>query len=320
MARESMSKVWRRAALNLVLGGALAPTFGCATLGDKTAELFGDVADATDLPLVSASTRAGQSAYASKGKSPPVEWWVCQPSDRPPAGAGSSPGAPWPAVIVLHGHHEAFAAKTVCGGAIVQAFLAQGYAVLAINRPGYGRSAGQRDSGGSESQAALLAAATGARAASGPQATPAIRVVGAFGYGTTVAIAGQLARQLKDISFLVLGGGVYDYEQVLTKTADPALRQELQALKGVVGDKGLEDRSLAYDISGLPARVLIYHGRLDQAAPLEQAQAFADSLAAAGRFRGDFHPLSGEGHEFPPPRHRHIIEALLRDLNASSKS
>ncbi|MBM4250774.1 MAG: alpha/beta fold hydrolase [Deltaproteobacteria bacterium] len=210
--------------------------------------------------------------------------------------------------LLMHSDRAGFAKEKLCSGWIAQTFLASGYDVVTVNRPGYGGSDGEPDFIGAESLLSLSVVLPAALTAAG--IPNPISVV--WGYDTGATAAALAAKRLGGIKTAILGGGVYDYDETLRTTSDEYLRTDLTAIKRAGGDKAFEDRSVAYDLNGLPGNIVIYHGMNDKAVPLAQAKAFHDSLVSNGHFRVTYQVVVGQGHDLPWPYHRHLIEAMLK--------
>ena len=133
---------------------------------------------------------------------------------------------------------------------------------------------------------------------------------GAYGYGLGAIASTLVAKRLGGLDFLILGGGVYDLEDTWQKTFDESLKKEIEVLRKSEGDTAIEDRSIAYDISGLPKKVAIYHGTLDDVVPPTQAKAFGDSLESSGDYQVTLQMIEGVTHAIPEELHRKILENL----------
>src|SRR5262249_22092855 len=140
-------------------------------------------------------------------------------------------------------------------------------------------------------------------------------LTGAWGYGTGATAAALASKQLPGLKFLLLGGGIYDYEETAKGTSDAYLKKDIATIKKTGGEAAIEQRSVGYDPSGLPKRVSLYQGAQDTVAPVGQAKAFADSLESAGGYQVTFQALEGLGHDIPWVQHRRIIEGLAAAVN-----
>lgn len=280
----------------LPLLAALMPVVGCAHLATDDSELTiaSDDMEAAFEP-VSSQQQAGLVDYQTEGATQKAEWIAC---------LGKSTKS---TVLAMHASHAGFDPARFCTGWLAQAFLSQGFDVVTVNRPGFGASTGAQDFWGTGATAAVMA---GLEAALAKGAKP---LKGAWGYGTGAAAATAFARKHGKFVWLILGGGVYDLEETEKSTADSDLRAEIVALRKKGGDKAIEDYSVGYDVSGLPKRLLIYHGRLDKDAPIKQAQAFSDTLQSSG-YQVTFQLVEGVAHDIAWNHHRRLLEVLARSL------
>lgn len=227
------------------------------------------------------------------------EWMTCQ-------GSGTKATA-----LIMHSDRAGYDKAKFCSGWIAQAFLASGYDVVTVNRPGYGGSDGAPDfSGGASLVEVAVVVPEAVAAAHLPHPLTTI-----WGYDTGAAAGALAAKHLKGVTTVVLGGGIYDYDDALRTTGDEYLRADLAAIKRTGGEKAFEDRSVAYDLNGLPPNVIIYHAANDKAVPISQAKSFNDSLASNGRFKVTYQIVVAQGHDLPWVYHRHLLEALLKQAN-----
>jgi hypothetical protein len=93
------------------------------------------------------------------------------------------------------------------------------------------------------------------------------------------------------------------------------LEADLAQMRKTGGAKALEDRSIGYDVSGLPKRIFVYHGANDKAAPFGQAKAFSDSLASS-EYKVTFQPVDGATDDLAWNYHRKIIQNLTEAVLA----
>jgi pimeloyl-ACP methyl ester carboxylesterase len=272
---------------------ALSLAVGCATLSgdDETPVLTITETSESNFDPVAFDRTDGLADYTYKSRSFKAQWVTCKPKGKAKA-----------AVLAMHADRAGFDAARFCNGWIAQTFLAANVAVVTVNRPGYGASTGTPDFSGPQSQAAVAAAVKATNV------TPAIS--GAWGYDTGATAAALLSRGLGGLQFLILGGGVYDMEETLTTTQDGYLRKDIERIKATGGNKAIEERSIAYDVSGLPKRIIVYHGKNDTAVPSSQAKAFADALES-GEYKVTFQEIEGMGHDVAWKDHRKVLQVLV---------
>ena len=269
---------------------------GCATLPNGTnKELEVTQKASAEFVTVPSLASSGIVPFTYKQQMAHGEWIACKNKDAKAT------------VLMMHSDRAGFAKDKFCAGWMAQTFLASGYSVVTLNRPGYGGSDGEPDFIGAES---ILSMGIVIPAALSTAGLPPVSVV--WGYETGATAAALAAKKLGGVKTAILGGGVYDYDETLRNTGDEYLKTDLTAIKRAGGDKAFEDRSIAYDLNGLPPNIVIYHGTDDKAVPLSQAKAFHDSLVSNGHFRVTYQVVVGQGHELPWLYHRHLLEALLR--------
>jgi predicted esterase len=285
-----------RSRLRIVSGVLALASLGCASLGAENKPKL-SVADLStdELKPVPFSEETGVAPYTFAGAAQKVEWIDCKVK-----------GTPQATLLLMHRDRAGWETGKYCGGWIAQSFLSQGFDVVAVNRPGYGQSTGEPDFAGAQSLAAVDAGVKAALA----QAKNAKPLTGIWGYSTGATAAALYAKHAGNFAVAILGGGVYDFEETLKGTQDDYLKKDIEQIKKTGGSKALEDRSIGYDVSGLPKVIAVYHGKSDATAPLAQAQAFADSLASNGAYKVTFQPLEGVTHEIPWPQHWKILEVL----------
>jgi hypothetical protein len=273
---------------------------GCASLGgtqEKSTDLTITQTSHVEFTPVAAEAFVGMSNYQFGGATHQVEFINCKIS------------SPKSTIITVHSDRAGFDVSKFCEGWIAQSFLSQGFDVIAVNRPGYGNSKGSPDFGGAQSIAAMEAGVkSAARIGRNLHQT-----AGIFGFSTGVASAALLSKKMPNLKFLILGSGVYDYEAALADTKDSYLKRDLNKIKDTGGNKAIEDRSIAYDVEGLPKTIVIYHGKQDTAVPPEQAKAFSDSLKSS-EYQVTFQILEGVNDDIPWMHHRQILEVIARSL------
>jgi alpha-beta hydrolase superfamily lysophospholipase len=239
----------------------------------------------------------GLTDYAFGGTPQRAEWIVCKLK------------APKASIVVMHSDRAGYEKAKFCSGWIAQAFLAQGFDVVSVNRPGYGASSGAPDFSGAQSLAAVEAAVADAVKKSKVKAP-----TGIWGSSSGAMAAALASRKIKGLKFAIFGSGVYDLDETLKKTADSYIKADIEQIKKTGGDKALEDRSIAYDASGLPKTVVIYHGKQDTAVPPSQAKAFSDALESSGEYKVSLQIIEGVTHDIPWAHHRKILEVLAASM------
>lgn len=273
---------------------------GCATLAEKDEPKL-TISDTSEVEFAPVAFQPVEGLADYKVGTMPykAEWMNCK-ATKPKA-----------TILVMHSDRAGFEKGKFCNGWVAQTFLSQSFDVITVNRPGYGASTGTPDFTGAQSLVAVPAAVADALA-KGKNAKP---VTGIWGYDTGATAAALVSRKLKGLKFLILGGGIYDFEEAYKVTKDSYLKKDIEAMRKTGGEKAIEDRSIAYDVSGLPHTISIYHGKQDVAVPPSQAKAFADSLESAGSYKVSFQVIDGVSHDVPWANHRKILEVLAHTAN-----
>jgi hypothetical protein len=279
---------------------------GCAYLGSSQKEdplaLSGASKDA--LKQIDSTQISGLSNYEYKKIPFKSEWITC----TIPKASGS--------MLVMHRDRAGFSSKTFCNGWIAQSFLNAGFNVITVNRPGFGNSSGTSDFAGPLSVAAIGAGLKAALKANSSMAHP----FGIWGYSSGATAAALFAKHAKlpKLNSLILGGGLYDLEEIAEKTDDSYIKKEIAAVKKTGGDAAVEYRSIGYDVAGLPKSITIYHGKNDKTAPIAQAKNFHDSLKSE-EYRVKFQVVNKVGHNIPVGTHVHILKVLAHSAKSAAK-
>ncbi len=236
--------------------------------------------------------KVGLAYYKLNGKFQSVEWSKCQLKKSEKF------------VVVFNSKEERFSGKDFCGRWLAQSFLKKGYSILGINLPGFGRSVGKKSFDG---EVAVLAARA---AMAKSKLTDDGRLTGVWGYGESTVPAAYLARSEKNVSWAIFGGGLFDAEITMNDSKDEVVKSWLTETVKSHGEDALETHSIAWDIDGLPSKVLIYHGQNDTSFPMTQVQSFKDSLASEG-VDVSLDVLPGVAHKLNTRHHQRILMILL---------
>jgi hypothetical protein len=273
----------------------------CATApkSDDKSEVQVSAKDITPIVIVPFTSATQLTGYQHQNRSYHVQWVSCSPKD-----------APSPKYVALsHRFDAGFDESALCGGWIAQTFIAQGYGVIGVNRPSYGKSTGADDLSGQQSIAAIHAAL---KAGSYP-------VVGIWGFGTGTIAATFLAKNHPSIQWMILGGGVYDLEITHKQSNHEAFKAAVDQIKKLEGDIAYEKRSIAWDFAGIPKMIGVYHAKDDAAAPHSQANAFNDQLRAS-EYKVFWTEVTAGGHDLPWRSHMQILTKILKQVAPSEST
>ena len=297
--KTAFNAVSTRSLAALLCGLLALSATGCATGGkDDSNMTVGELTANKLAPQPVGFTKfAGIADYTFKDLPLKVEWMGCKPAIEKTT------------VLVMHRDRAGYDAARFCDGWIAQTFLSSNIAIIAVNRPGFGNSNGRADFSGPKTVAATIPAVEAALKAMSPKNPP----TGIWGYSSGATAALFASKVQKGLAWAIVGGGVYDLDDTKKKSSDSYLKREIDDVKNSEGQKGIEDRSISYDVSGLPKRILIYHGKQDTAIPTAQAVSFAETLNA-NEYQATVQLIDGAGHDIPADTHRQILDVLLQSM------
>lgn len=283
----------------LLICWSLALT-GCATLNNENhADINQMDTSEAQFKDTAYSVASGMADYTFAGGPQKAEWVVCKLK------------SPKSAIIVMHSDRAGYDKSKFCPGWVAQSFLSKGFDVIMVNRPGYGASTGSPEFAGAQSMAAVVAGVK-----EGVDKGHALAPTGIWGYSSGATAAALVSRKIKGLQFALLGGGIYDLDDTLKKTADAYIKSDIETIKRTGGNAAIEDRSIAYDVSGLPKTMLIYHGKQDTSVPPSEAKAFSDALESSGDYKVKLQIIDGVSHVIPWAQHRKIVEVMAAGVGS----
>ena len=195
-----------------------------------------------------------------------------------------------------------------CEDWAMQVFLADGYNTLAVNLPGQGKSTGLNDFYGPGDLRAV------AEVTDKIMTEQKFGIVGVWGYSKASIIASFYAKKRKEVSWLILGGGIYDLEKYHKGLAPGSMKESLDQLYLVQKDELYEARSIAWDIENLPKNIYIYHAIGDPVIPEAQAVAFRDGLAVK-EYNVNYFGLQENTHDLEQKKHQLVLKKILENLH-----
>lgn len=241
-----------------LVGIAWCVLTSCTSNVEEFSEVVKADQAATTVPATPAEEAEFVSPYAWHEQKFDVAWWAC----KVPSGQS--------AVLVFHGV-EATPSRGFCQTWMAQVFLAKGINVVSFHRPGFGKSTGEREFSGPQTVAAAQAVINEAR-------KQKHAISGVWGIQDGAIGAAFYAKTDAHLQWLILGNGIYDLELAHKSIQSPLLKQQLNVLVAKEKDLAYESRSIAWDFSGLPRQLFLYHGQANtDVAPLQATQ-FRDSL------------------------------------------
>ncbi len=204
-----------------------------------------------------------------RGDGAKVELFQAQPESGTPEGA----------ILFVHGNQGGQligAQEAVDSGALLRFSSRLHVTAAAVSQPGFGASDGPADFCGPDTQKAIMAAL--AFLGEQPAVDPARILL--YGNSRGAVASAMVAAQLPGLRAVILRSGVYDL-----KAAYAASSKGLQmtiAQEAGLSEEAFLARSALFHASKIRAETLLLHGRLDDRAPVEQAEQFSDALSDAG--------------------------------------
>jgi len=198
---------------------------------------------------------------------------------------------PMPGVLLIHGD------GTDARRMIPTAWLigTEGYAVMVVSQPGYGRSEGSPDFVGPATMRAVNAAFDRLRRSPGVDSNR----VAVWGGSRGAAAAMLLAARRRDVRGIVAESGIYDLTTTHRESKDAGLRE------AIVREAGRDSaawraRSPLMVADSIRAPVFMAHGEQDDRAPFSQAKEMAARLKRAGTtLEARFLPTRGRSVSSP---------------------
>ncbi|MES2744745.1 MAG: hypothetical protein V4655_04920 [Bdellovibrionota bacterium] len=245
---------------------------------------------------VEAQAQQGSSAKVENGYS--LEWFSCTRNVKAP-------------FIVMLNRKDAVFSGDTCKTGLAQAFLQQDFNVLAVNRPGAGKSEGKEIIGDDQSLASLKGLLK-------DQIESGKVLAGLWGFEDASVLALRAARA-PGFQFLIIGNGVYDWEATLNESKDPAFVADLKELQKGQDATFVEKRSIAWDFNGLPKTVYLYHTVKDAKYPETQAEAFRAALAA-NQYNVQLIKAPSETGVLTPVVHQSVLIQIAQSIKTPAES
>lgn len=225
----------------------------------------------------------GLQAVAGSGK---ISWFTCTQS-----ATGSS-------MVLINPGPKAWSKEEVCKTPAAVAFMNHGLNVIAINRP-------EKETLGDD------AALSQVKETVDFLQKEDRRLEGLWSMGEGSVLALRLARQYP-WKILIIGNGIYDMELAMKESTDQDFLARIKAMPGSDDSIFAEKRSAAWDLSGLPKVVYLYHGGRNSQVSSNQATQFRDSLAAS-EHRVELYILDEETQDLRPDYHRGVLSKILEN-------
>lgn len=228
-----------------------------------------------------------------------VELFQAQPTNPRIAGA----------LLLVHGNQGGSrkgAVEFADGGTLSRLASGLNITAAAVSQPGFGRSDGPADFCGPNTQMAIIAALSFLKEQS---CVDPKRIV-LYGNSRGAIASAMVAVEVSDLRALILSSGVYDLKAVF-ETSSRGLQQVIRRESGL-SDEAFLARSALDHADRVRSETLILHGRLDDRAPVAQAEAFSHALSDAGVAVAL--KVFECGHRIPRDYSRAVVRAFLRKV------
>ncbi|MDQ3230394.1 MAG: hypothetical protein M3Q07_01125 [Pseudobdellovibrionaceae bacterium] len=225
----------------------------------------------------------GQQPVSGGGK---VTWFTCTQS--PAAGF----------MVLINPGPQGWTQDEVCKTAPSLAFMNHGLNVMAINRP-------DKETLGDDMALSQVKATVDSLAKDNR------RLEGLWSMGEGSVLALRLARQYP-WKVLIIGNGIYDWEITAKDSADKSFLDRVKAMPGSDDPNFAEKRSAAWDLSGLPKLIYLYHGGKNSQVSSHQATQFRNSLAAS-EHKVELYILEEDTQDLRPDYHRGVLGKILEN-------
>ncbi len=244
-------------------------------------------------------SKSGTTDSEDNKSSRSIEWQLC------------SPGSPLngQTFLALSGEGFDFSGSNFCGTWLPQVFLKERLGFLAVNLPSQGRSTGSSDYFGPLMQQAVTLVIKDVLQVTGGKA----QVSGAFGYQETSIVAAFFSKHNPAIKTLILGSGVYDFEIYHKKMASSPQKEALNKLVAEEKDQFYEQRSIAWELDGLPGQIFIYHGKQDEVVEESQVSTFRNGMAAK-EYKIKYYVLDDQKHDIAKERQSAVLSEILKGV------
>ncbi len=184
--------------------------------------------------------------------------------------------------------------------------LADGYDVVAMNRPGFGDSVPKKDDFSGLSTIMAIDAVL---------SSPDYTIEGVWASGSAASAAGFASKKAKKLKWIIFANGIYDAEVFASAVTDTTYKDLIEKARKDPDDSHFfEQRSIAWDIAGLPTTIAIYHARDNAVVPVKQAQDLRDVLNASGSFRVIYDEVQGISHQINPGQQSILMERMLKKM------
>lgn len=268
---------------------------GCASNVEEFSEVVKADHPPTEIKSVLAVQSTGVITYQYEGKPQSAEWIIC-----------TNESANTTALLLAGA--TAFSAEGFCQSWIPQLFLGKKIAVLAVNRPGFGKSSGTKELSGPASAVAMESVVKGTQ-----KNLAGGQISGAWGLGEGGIGAAFFAKKNPQLQWLILGNGFYDLEATFQGLPEGELKQLITELRAKEHEAVFEARSIAWDFSGLPKKIYLYHGQNNAISIPAQVTAFRDTLVTR-EYIAVLNLIEGATDQLTDDQHQHVLSQILEQV------
>ena len=205
--------------------------------------------------------------------------------------------------LMIIPQQRASADEKLCKSGAAQALLSSGYTVHAVFTPEAPPEIFIHGFGGKFALASV-------RSFTEDLGLKEEMIQGVWGVGEAVVTAAIYSRENPRLEMAIFASGFFDIETTLANTKDVSIREKIEKLRSLGGEEAIEERSIAWDPSGFPKKVFVYHGEKDKVSPKEDASAFRESLATAGT-QVELVIITGSSHNITDKQHYSLIFSFL---------
>lgn len=249
-----------------------------------------------DEPMLSAQIRSSVPSYVQslgeqiEAKGAPIQWFSCIKDAR------------YPFLVMISPTQGEFTKTKSCTHLVAIEGMKNGFNVFMVNTPKQADQNRQHSFGDEESlrqiQKLLVAETQAGR-----------RFSGLWGFGDGSILAMQLSRILP-WNFLVIGNGIYDWEQAIKESKDPVFTERLKSAAGDDPAIFAEKHSIAWDLTGMPKKIYLYHGSKNTQILASQVDLFRTSLAVS-EYQAEVFFLDTEGDYLRAELHSGVLNKIF---------
>ena len=220
----------------------------------------------------------------------PIQWFSCTKEPY------------YPFLVMISPTQGEFTKAQSCSHVAALEGMKNGFNILLVNTP-MQPTLSQSNSFGEEASLKQILKFLTLQAQEGRQ------LIGLWGFGDGSILTMQLSRLLP-WKFLIIGNGIYDWEQTIKESKDPLFTMRLKTAAGHEAAVFAEKHSVAWDLTGLPKKIYLYHGSKNTQILASQAGQFKTSLAAS-EYQVEVFFLDEDGADLRMEFHRGVLNKIF---------